>query len=117
MASLGLQQCHSPAPSLPGAGRIGTPLPLQLIRHALASVNSSFPAEHCLLPLAVYNQTATLCKERLCCEQMSDAAAAAADAAFEELLNLLSGAVRQPFSAQFKIAIIITTKSVLNIPI
>lgn len=95
MAPLGLQQCHVSARSLSGTGSSATPLPGQLLRKAVSSQNNGVPAEYCLLPLVVYNDAATLCKERLSCEAMATAAAHAADAAFEELLDLLSDAVRR----------------------
>ena len=94
MAPLGLKQCHVSAPSLSGIGSSATPLPGQLLHKALSSQNYCVPADYCLLPLVVYNDAATLCKERLSCEVMAIAAANAADAAFEELLDLLSDAVR-----------------------
>lgn len=92
MAPLGLKQCHVSASSLSGVGSSTTPLPGQLLRKALSSQNNGVPADYCLLPLVVYNDAATLCKERMSCEVMAIAAAHAADA--EELLDLLSDAVR-----------------------
>lgn len=93
MASFGLRQCCTSAPSRPGPGS-GVPLlPLQLIRHALGPLNACCSADLCLAPLAVYNDTATLCRELLGSEQMAHAAEQAADAAVELLLDLLSHAV------------------------
>lgn len=84
LASLGLQECSS-APSATSA-----PLPLLLLRHAL---RGGCPPELCLLPLGLYTHALAFCKERLGCERMSQAAEAAAHAAFEELLALLADAV------------------------
>lgn len=94
MASLGLQECCTSAPSCPGNGV--PPLPLQLIRHALAPGNGCCSADSCLAPLAVYNDTATFCRERLGSDKMALAAEQAAIASFEQLLDLLSHAVRHP---------------------
>ncbi len=96
MASLGLRQCCISAPPRPGPGSGVPPLPLQLIRHALGPLSTGCSAESCLAPLAVYNDTAALCKERLGSEQMAHAAEQAASAAAELLLDLLSHAVRPP---------------------
>ncbi|BDA47637.1 probable protein pirA at N-terminal half [Coccomyxa sp. Obi] len=93
MASLGLQQCCISAPSDPGPGSGVPPLPLQLIRHALGPLNGCSSADLCLAPLAVYIDTATLCRERLGSGQMAHAAEQAANAAVELLLDLLSHAV------------------------
>ncbi|CAL8471922.1 g11464 [Coccomyxa elongata] len=93
MASLGLRQCRTSAPSRPGPCIGVPPLPMQLIRHAMGPLHACCSADLCLAPLAVYNDTAALCRERLGSEQMAHAAEQAALAAVELLLDLLSHAV------------------------